>query len=283
MRKVMTILLGLTGLMASIQIASARACSDVYLECTNRAGNSYGAGSAAGQKAQKVCTSKNTQCMKDGSWGGSEKGAYEKRLVKDNVTWNGKTTTIVTTDSTGTHTTSYKQGVPTETGMMVLGPDGHRYAPWDPKLGALLESKGYKDSQGNPQGFSNAKAMRNEIALKRDAEIRTKIFDNKDGKKGPLVLPQPTGTRNRDALGNAAPKVNDHRDEKPKTSSTSSNTPPAAAAPGTASTTAVTNPAAQGGTRDHRKGGSSGGVTVTQTPKSSSGQGDRGGKDRQRH
>jgi hypothetical protein len=167
--------------------------------------------------------------------------------------------------------------------MMVLGPDGHRYAPWDPKLGALLESKGYKDSQGNPQGFSNAKAMRNEIALKRDAEIRTKIFDNKDGKKGPLVLPQPTGTRNRDALGNAARKVNDHRDEKPQTSSTSSNTPPAAAPPGTASTTAVTNPAAQGGTRDHRKGGSSGGVTVTQTPKSSSGQGDRGGKDRQRH
>src|ERR1700704_2559323 len=96
------------------------------------------------------------------------------------------------------------------------------------------------------------------------------------------VLPQPTGTRNRDALGNAAPKVNDHRDEKPKTSSTSSNIPPAAAAPGTASTTAVTNPAAQGGTRDHRKGGSSGGVTMTQTPKSSSGQGDRGGKDRQR-
>ena len=65
MRKVMTILLALTGLMASIQIASARACSDVYLECTNRAGNSYN--TVAGQKAQTVCKGKLKVCMKDGS------------------------------------------------------------------------------------------------------------------------------------------------------------------------------------------------------------------------
>jgi hypothetical protein len=116
----------------------------------------------------------------------------------------------------------------------------------------------------------NDATMKNEMALKSDKEVRANIYTAwvANGKKGPLVFPQPTGHRNNDALGNAAPIVRDHRTEQSKTTSPANTPPPAATLGGV-----IASSPDAAVVRDHRHGGnaagSSGGVTVTQTPRGS--------------
>jgi len=179
-------------------------------------------------------------------------------VVADDPGWNGQYTTVVVTDGAGTSTYRVKQGVPIENGQMILAPNGVRYPVWDPDLAKQLKAAGVDAAYANPA------AAKNEYALARDKVVRDRAIAA--GKP----VPQPTGHRNLDALGNRAPVVNDHRQgtaAAPKPGS-----PPPAAAIGTVSTTPPPSNGTDSAVRDHRKAsGSGGGVTVTQTQRAAGG------------
>jgi hypothetical protein len=176
-----------------------------------------------------------------------------------NSGWNGQYTTVVIQDGRGTSTYTVKQGVPIENGQMILAPNGARYHVWDPELGRQLKAAGVNAAYANPA------SAKNEYALARDKVVRDRAIAA--GKP----VPQPTGHRNKDALGNAAPTINDHRNGK--AAEAKPGAPPPAAAPGTVSNSPApdTGPAI----RDHRQqaaaSGRQGGVSVTQASRSSGG------------
>jgi hypothetical protein len=185
--------------------------------------------------------------------------------------WNGQYTTVVVPDGRGTRTYTVKQGVPIENGQMILAPNGVRYNVWDPELAKQLKAAGVDAAYANPA------SAKNEYALARDKVVRDRAI------AAGQSVPQPTGHRNNDALGNAAPVVNDHR-HGPAAGPTPGGPPPAAPI-GTVSTNAPPSDGAESAVRDHRKAsGGGGGVTVTQTPKTAGGSGSarstNGGNDR---
>jgi len=189
---------------------------------------------------------------------GDGKGT-DKVIANDpNQGWNGQYTTVVVTDGRGASTYTVKQGVPIENGQMILAPNGASYHVWDPELAKQLKAAGVGAAYANPA------AAKNEYALSRDKVVRDRAIAA--GKS----VPQPTGHRNNDALGNAAPVVNDHR-HGPAAGPTPGGPPPAAPI-GTVSTNAPPSDGAESAVRDHRRtSGSGGGVTVTQTPKTAAG------------
>ncbi|WP_143198333.1 hypothetical protein [Bradyrhizobium sp. AS23.2] len=182
------------------------------------------------------------------------------KTASDGATWNGEYTTVVVTDSAGTSTYRVKQGVPIENGQMILAPNGASYHVWDPELARQLKAAGVNAAYANPA------AAKNEYALARDKVVRDRAIGAGQS------VPQPTGHRNDDALGNRPPVVNDHRNGTAAASNPSS--PPPAAAPGTVGNSPVPNPGPA--VRDHRHpegaaAGRQGGVTVTQASKTSGG------------
>lgn len=189
---------------------------------------------------------------------GDGKGT-DKVIGKDaSPGWNGQYTTVVVTDGRGTSTYSVKQGVPTENGQMILAPNGASYHVWDPELARQLKAAGVNSAYANPA------AAKNEYALARDKIVRDRAI------AAGQPVPPPTGHRNDDALGNAAPVVNDHRNGT--AAARKPDSPPPAAAPGTVSNSPVPNPGPA--IRDHRHpegaaSGRQGGVTVTQASKTS--------------
>ncbi len=191
--------------------------------------------------------------------------------------WNGQYTTVVVTDARGTNSYTVKQGVPIENGQKILAPNGASYNVWDPELARQLKAAGVDAAYANPA------TAKNEYNLARDKVVREKAIST--GKP----VPQPTGHRNLDAQGNAAPVVHDHRND---VAASKPGGPPPAAAPGTVSATTpppsnVTQPAV----RDHRHSAGAasaqgGGVTVGQAPKtgeSSSGPRAKDSNDRKKH
>jgi hypothetical protein len=154
---------------------------------------------------------------------------------------------------------------------MILAPNGASYHVWDPELAKQLKAAGVDAAYANPA------SAKNEYAVARDKVVRDRAIAA--GKS----VPQPTGHRNNDALGNAAPVVNDHR-HGPAAGPTPGGPPPAAPI-GTVSTNAPPSDGAESAVRDHRKAsGGGGGVTVTQTQKTAGGSGSarstNGGNDR---
>ena len=93
-------------------------------------------------------------------------------------------------DGRGTRTYTVKQGVPIENGQMILAPNGVRYQVWDPELARQLKAAGVDAAYANPA------AAKNEYALARDKVVRDRAIAA--GKP----VPQPTGHRNLDVLGN---------------------------------------------------------------------------------
>ncbi|OKO74903.1 hypothetical protein AC630_25985 [Bradyrhizobium sp. AS23.2] len=192
---------------------------------------------------------------------GTETGKGDKggSKVGSDANWNGEYTTVVVTDGHGTSSYRVKQGVEIENGQMILAPNGVRYHVWDPELGRQLKAAGVDAAYANPA------SAKNEYALARDKVVRDRAIAA--GKP----VPQPTGHRNNDALGNAAPTINDHRNGK--AAEAKPGAPPPAAAPGTVSNSPApdTGPAI----RDHRQQGAAsgrqGGVSVTQASRSSGG------------
>jgi hypothetical protein len=169
--------------------------------------------------------------------------------------WNGQYTTVVVPDGRGTRTYTVKQGVPIENGQMILAPNGAKYNVWDPELARQLKAAGVDAAYANPA------AAKNEYALARDKVVRDRAIAA--GKP----VPQPTGHRNLDALGNRAPVVNDHR--QGTAAAPAPGSPPPA---GTVSTTPPPSSGTESAVRDHRKAsGSGGGVTVTQTQRAAGG------------
>lgn len=199
---------------------------------------------------------------------GDGKGT-DKVIANDpNRGWNGQYTTVVVTDGRGTNTYTVKQGVPIENGQMILAPNGASYHVWDPELAKQLKAAGVGAAYANPA------AAKNEYAVARD-----KVARDRATAAGHSV-PQPTGHRNGDALGNAIPVVNDHRHGM-ATAPAPGSPPPA----GTVSTTPLASNGTESAARDHRRtSGGGGGVSMTQTPKtasgSSSGPSRNGGTDR---
>lgn len=102
------------------------------------------------------------------------------KFAGDESGWNGKYTTVVLRDQTGTHTITVKQGVPIELGLMVLGPNGAKYHVWDLKLAAQLEALGltvvYANDNTARQAYAQAKA-------KAEASGGKKVTTRGDGSK----------------------------------------------------------------------------------------------------
>lgn len=196
--------------------------------------------------------------------------------------WNGQYTTVVVTDGRGTSTYTVKQGVPIENGQKILAPNGVSYNAWDPELAKQLKAAGVDKAYANP------KAAQNEYNLATDKRIRELAAKRIAAGEKNVVIPQPAGHRNLDALGNRPPVINGHRGDKaigPK-----ADAHPPAAAPGTVATAPVSEVGSA--VRDHRHPvGSSiertGGVTVAQTPKiekaASSSPRANGGDERKKH
>ncbi|MDH2406016.1 hypothetical protein QCM77_39895 [Bradyrhizobium sp. SSUT18] len=191
---------------------------------------------------------------------GPQGGTNNKVIAKDSTPgWNGQYTTVVVRDGRGTSTYTVKQGVEIENGQMILAPNGASYHVWDPELGRQLKAAGVDAAYANPA------TAKNEYALARDKVVRDRAIAA--GKP----VPQPTGHRNNDALGNAVPTVRDHRNGT--ATEVKPGAPPPAAAPGTVSNSPApdTGPAV----RDHRQqaagSGRQGGVSVTQASRSSGG------------
>ncbi len=191
--------------------------------------------------------------------------------------WNGQYTTVVVTDARGTSSYTVKQGVPIENGQKILAPNGASYNVWDPELARQLKAAGVNAAYANPA------TAKNEYNLARDKVVREKAIST--GKP----VPQPTGHRNLDALGTAAPVVHDHRND---VAASKPGGPPPAAAPGTVSaTTSPPSNVTQPAVRDHRHSAGAasaqgGGVTVGQAPKtgeSSSGPRAKDSNDRKKH
>jgi hypothetical protein len=184
-----------------------------------------------------------------------------KAIANDpNRGWNGQYTTVVVPDGRGTRTYTVKQGVPIENGQMILAPNGVRYQVWDPELARQLKAAGVDAAYANPA------AAKNEYALARDKVVRDRAIAA--GKP----VPQPTGHRNLDALGNRAPVVNDHR--QGTAAAPAPGSPPPA---GTVSTTPPPSNGTDSAVRDHRRtSAGGGGVTVTQTPKTAASGSSRG-------
>ena len=182
---------------------------------------------------------------KETNKGGKGGGKGGGKIGSDDATWNGKTTTVVVTDGTGTSQYTVRQGVPTENGQMILAPNGVRYNVWDPELGRQLEKAGLVDGKGSAIAYANPKTAKNEYALARDTVVRDRAIAT--GRP----IPKPTGT-SRDTPFTKPPTVNDHRTATPNPVAPSS--PPPAAAAGTVSNTPVTNPnVMSGAVRDHRR------------------------------
>ena len=172
--------------------------------------------------------------------------------------WNGQYTTVVVPDARGTSTYTVKQGVPIENGQMILAPNGASYHVWDPELARQLKAAGVNAAYANPA------SAKNEYALARDKVVRDRAT------AAGQPVPQPTGHRNNDALGNAAPVVNDHRHGT--ATGPAPGNPPAAAPIGTASTTPAPGQGTESAVRDHRhEAGGGAGVSVTQTSKAPGG------------
>lgn len=216
-------------------------------------------GLATNCSASGSCATVNTRRPEGTPSGGPNGGAGGKEIIAKDATpgWNGEYTTVVVAEGRGTRTYTVKQGVPIENGQMILAPNGIKYHVWDPELGRQLKAAGVNAAYANPA------AAKNEYALARDKVVRDRAIAA--GKP----VPQPTGHRNNDALGNAAPTINDHRNGTAAEAKPGS--PPPAAAPGTVSNSPApdTGPAI----RDHRQqaaaSGRQGGVSVTQASRSS--------------
>ncbi|UPK33533.1 hypothetical protein IVB18_35810 [Bradyrhizobium sp. 186] len=250
------------------KLASFGACNIAEKACENRnRKRGYEGEDVRGRGAGGKETNKG------GTGGGKGNG---KGVIDDdpNRGWNGQYTTVVVTDGAGTSTYTVKQGVPTENGQMILAPNGARYHVWDPELARQLKAAGVNAAYANPA------TAKNEYALRRDKVVRDRAV------AAGQPVPQPTGHRNSDALGNAAPVVNDHR-QGTATAPTPGGPPPAAPI-GTVSTNAPPSNGAEPAIRDHRKAsGGGGGVTMTQTQKTAGGSGSarstNGGNDRKPH
>ena len=193
---------------------------------------------------------------------GMDDGKGKVTANDPNRGWNGQYTTVVVTDARGTSSYAVKQGVPIENGQKILAPNGASYNVWDPELARQLKAAGVSAAYANPA------TAKNEYNLARDKIVRDRAIAA--GKP----VSQPTGHRNLDALGNAAPVVHDRRNDV--ATSKPGGAPPAAA-PGTVSATTPTpGDATQPAVRDHRHlaGTASvqgGGVAVGQMPRITSG------------
>ena len=214
------------------KLASAAPCSKAENACENRnRERGYKGDDVRGRGAEG----------KETNTGGKGGG----KIASDGAAGNGKTTTVVVTDGTGTHQYTVRQGVPTENGQMILAPNGVRYNVSDPELGRQLEKAGLVDGKGSAIAYVNPKTAKNEYALARDKVVRDRAIAT----GGPI--PKPTGT-SRDTPFTKPPTVNDHRTATPNPVAPSG--PPPAAAAGTVSTTPVTNPnVMSGAVRDHRR------------------------------
>jgi hypothetical protein len=193
-------------------------------------------------------------------------GGKDKIIAKDSSPgWNGQYTTVVVTEGRGTRTYTVKQGVPIENGQMIMAPNGASYHVWDPELARQLKAAGVDAAYANPA------TAKNEYALARDKVVRDRAI------AAGQPVPQPTGHRNRDALGNPASLINDHRKETTAAPTQASPVrPPPAAAPGSVSSAPASNPDAAPRVSDHRHpagstSGHEGGVTVTRTARTPSG------------
>jgi hypothetical protein len=277
MRKFLMIALGLTSLGAFTHVPSAlaetKSCSGDASRCSSKCKG--GICEAKCEATFKACVDKaySDNLKNRNKYGrddspfkpgrGTKTGDKSKGgVVADdpNKGWNGQYTKVVVTDGAGTHTYTVKQGVPIENGQMILAPNGASYHVWDPELARQLKAAGVNAAYANPA------TAKNEYALGRDKVVRDRAI------AAGQSVPQPTGHRNRDALGNAAPVVNDHR--KGTATEAKPGSPPPAAPIGTVSTTPPPTNGTQPAVRDHRKAsGSGGGVTVTQTQKAAGGSG----------
>ena len=185
MREVLIFALGLTmlGTIAHVTPASAekKRCDQQYDTCRK--------GTKAGSDAEFKCTVKFNSCVMnphanpfkpfrsctpgrgcrdagdtgDGKTRSKPSKGKGGKFAGDESGWNGKYTTVVIRDKTGTLTITVKQGVPTEIGLMVLGPDGAKHHIWDPKLGAQLEALGltvvYANDNTARAAYAKAKAQ----------------------------------------------------------------------------------------------------------------------------
>lgn len=252
------------GAFTELAFAEPENCSERFNHCI-RNGDKLSVVTPC-SKAEQACANRN----RDRGYKGEDvhgRGTQGKETNKgdkgggkldNNTGWNGEYTTVVVTDGQGTSTYRVKQGVEIENGQMILAPNGVRYHVWDPELGRQLKAAGVNAAYANPA------SAKNEYALARDKIVRDRAIAA--GKP----VPQPTGHRNNDALGNAAPTINDHRNG---TAAEAKPGAPPAAAPGTVSNSPApdTGPAI----RDHRQqagaSGRQGGVSVTQASRSSGG------------
>ncbi len=205
---------------------------------------SFGAFTQQALAEPENCSAKFNYCIRNGEKLASAAPCSKAENACEN-SGNGKTTTVVVTDGTGTHQYTVRQGVPTENGQMILAPNGVRYNVSDPELGRQLEKAGLVDGKGSAIAYVNPKTAKNEYALARDKVVRDRAIAT----GGPI--PKPTGT-SRDTPFTKPPTVNDHRTATPNPVAPSG--PPPAAAAGTVSTTPVTNPnVMSGAVRDHRR------------------------------
>jgi hypothetical protein len=170
------------GIIAHVTPASAekKRCDAQYAKCTK--------GTKAGSDAEFQCTVKFNNCVMsrssnpfgpfrsctpgrgcrdagdtgDGKTRSKPSKGKGSKFADDGGGWNGKYTTVVIRDKTGTYTITVKQGVPTEIGLMVLGPDGAKHHIWDLKLAAQLEALGltvvYANDNTAREAYAKAKA-----------------------------------------------------------------------------------------------------------------------------